>query len=107
MPAWARRTTEPPQAFARRAARVRPAPMPLFFFVALALWLLLHVYIARRLVAPLSARWLRGFLYVGWLLLWGLAPLGFWLNDKLAPPHDLGMRSVVWTYVGAFTLLFA
>jgi predicted MPP superfamily phosphohydrolase len=82
--------------------------MPLFFAVVLTLWLGLHVYVAVRLVGPLPlGRVLRTLLYVFWALGYALAPLGFVLDDQLRWPYDVGYRWLVWTYVGAFTVLFA
>jgi predicted MPP superfamily phosphohydrolase len=82
--------------------------MPLFFVVVFVLWLLLHLYVARRLVAPLEAGpWLRRFLYAFWVLGYALAPLGLVLDAQLAWGYQMASRWLVWTYVGAFTVLFA
>lgn len=82
--------------------------MPLFFAVALTLWLALHVYVALRLVGPLPlGRVLHTLLYLVWAAGYALAPLGFVLHDQLRWPYDVGYQWLVWTYVGAFTVLFA
>jgi predicted MPP superfamily phosphohydrolase len=82
--------------------------MSLFFVVVFALWLALHLYVARRLVAPLEAgRIVRRFFYALWGLGYALAPLGLVLDAQLLPPYQTALRWLTWTYVGAFTVLFA
>jgi predicted MPP superfamily phosphohydrolase len=82
--------------------------MAVFFAVVLGLWLLLHVYVALRLVGPLPVgKVLRTLLYLTWAGGYALAPLGFALEGALRWPYDVGYRWLLWTYLGAFTLLFA
>ncbi len=74
----------------------------------IALWGLLHAYIALRFVAPLrSRRWVRNALYFLFVALVPLAPSAFIVDDLLRSPWDMAFRWAAWTYMGAFTVLFA
>jgi predicted MPP superfamily phosphohydrolase len=82
--------------------------MPTFFIIVIALWGLLHAYLALRLVGPLAARpRIRNTLYFFFVALVPLAPSAFFLDDALRWPWDIGLRWAAWTYMGAFTVLFA
>jgi predicted MPP superfamily phosphohydrolase len=77
-----------------------------FLVVVVALWSLLHAYVARRVVGPLAVRGVRrGLLYA--LLVAGtvLAPLVFAADKLLDPDPAYTYRWIAWTYVGAFSTL--
>ncbi|HEX6243269.1 MAG TPA: metallophosphoesterase [Polyangiales bacterium] len=79
-----------------------------FLLVASALWSLLHVYVARRVVGPLAVQgfWRRALylLFVPGIL---LAPTVFAADSVLEPDAAYVFRWIAWTYIGAFSTFFA
>ncbi|MFT3927352.1 MAG: metallophosphoesterase [Myxococcales bacterium] len=77
-----------------------------FFIIANSVWALGHLYVATRLVQPLSRRWLRILLYTLFAVLCLLGS-GVFLADRLVPSLTLAYRWLAWTYIGSFSTLFA
>lgn len=78
------------------------------FFVALALWTSLHAYVAVRLVTPLSLKPPgRAITYGLAALLAGVSPLVLFADMMLEAPYSTVYRWVGWSYIGAFSTLFA
>lgn len=77
-----------------------------FIVIANSIWILGHVYVASRLVGPISRRWLRITLYLLFALLCTLGA-GIFLADRLIPALTLAYRWLAWTYIGSFSTLFA
>jgi len=79
-----------------------------FFVTVTVFWALFHFYVAQRLVGPLLMRgFFRGVLYAVFVLLWPLSPSVFFVDSFLPEPFDLIYRWIGWTYMGAFSTLFA
>jgi predicted MPP superfamily phosphohydrolase len=79
-----------------------------FFVVVNALWYALHAYVAWRLLKPLAASSTRRrLLYALSVPPAVLTPLVFLVDRWLAPPFALAYRWVAWSYIGAFSTLFA
>jgi len=79
-----------------------------FLSIVFGLWGLLHLYTAVRLVAPLRiGRAFRRTLYALWALVTPLSPAVFFADRFLGEPYALIYRWVAWTYMGAFSTLFA
>lgn len=80
-----------------------------FFVVVNGLWIALHVYVARRVVRPLrvASRGWRGLLYALFVPPALLSPLVFFVDRWLSPSFALAYRWAAWTYIGAFSTLFA
>ncbi len=79
-----------------------------FFATVSTLWLLMHVYVALRLIGPLRTRgfW-RYVLYALFALVTPLAPSVFLIDDYLSDAWLLSYLWAAWTYMGAFSTLFA
>ena len=80
-----------------------------FFVVVNVLWAALHIYVARRLLGPLrvASRTRRRLLYASFALPALLAPLVFMADRWLSPLFALTYRWLAWSYIGAFSTLFA
>lgn len=82
--------------------------MLIFLSIIFGFWGVLHLYTAVRLVAPLRiGRISRGFLYTLWALVTPLSPGVFFTDHFLSEPYALVYRWLAWTYMGAFSTLFA
>ncbi len=82
--------------------------MYIFFTIVSTLWILLHVYVASRLVGPLRTRgFFRGVLYALFVVLAALGPSVFFADSFLSYPWLLPYTWLAWTYMGAFSILFA
>ncbi len=82
--------------------------MATFFTIVTTLWILLHAYVAWRLIAPLRTRgvW-RRIMYGFFVLLTPLSPSVFFADEFLSYPWLLPYQWLAWTYMGAFSTLFA
>jgi predicted MPP superfamily phosphohydrolase len=79
-----------------------------FVAIVTSLWALLHLYVARRLIGPLETNGrLRLSLYGLFVLLFPLSPAVFFTDELLAFPWNVIYGWIAWTYMGAFSVLFA
>jgi predicted MPP superfamily phosphohydrolase len=80
-----------------------------FFVVVNVLWVALHVYLVRRLLRPLNvaSRARRRLLHALFVPPALLAPLVFLVDRWLSPSFALAYRWLAWSYIGAFSTLFA
>ncbi len=78
-----------------------------FFLVVHGIWVLGHVYVARRLVSLVNRRWLRGLLYALFVFLC-LSGLTIFQLDKAEPTNVLqSYRLFAWAYAGTFSTVLA
>lgn len=78
-----------------------------FLVVVNALWSLLHVYVALRVVGPLTVRGKKRIaLYALFVPPVVLAPLVFAADMILEPDGAYAYRWIAWTYIGGFSTLF-
>jgi len=80
--------------------------MSKIFLVANGIWILGHLYVAFRLVSPISRRWLRIALGLLFALLCVMGSCVFFA-DRLLPNLTAAYRWLAWTYIGSFSTLFA
>lgn len=78
-----------------------------FLVIVHLLWLVLHAFVAFRVVRPLTSRWLRWFLYVVLAVMSVVSPLVFHVDHWVTPELRGFVRWYLWIYIGAFSTFFA